>query len=305
MESLNRGTVAVALESGSVYVGWRCLGTEPLTTAFNVYRGDTRINREPLTGATNVMDEQGSAEASYTVRPVINGFEGPSSKPVHVWPQNSMTIPLQTPEGYSPNDASVGDLDGDGNYDMVLHQAGRGRDNASRGRSDPPILEAYTLEGVLLWRINLGRNIREGAHYTQFMVYDLDGDGKAEVACKTADGTVDGRGTVIGDPDADWVNRDDKILDGPEFFTIFNGLTGAAMATVDYMPPRGDVSKWGGIGGNGGNDNNGNRVDRMLACVAYLDGTHPSVVMCRGYYGRSVLAAWDWRGGELTPRWIF
>ena len=305
MEALSRGTVAVVLENGAVYVGWRLLGPERLGTAFNVYRGDTRINREPMVGATNMIDEPGSAEVLYTVRPVINGIEGPSSKPVNVWQQNSCTMPLQTPDRYLPNDASVGDLDGDGDYDIVLHQTGRGRDNASRGSTDPPILEGYTLEGTLLWRINLGRNIREGAHYTQFMVYDLDGDGKAEVACKTADGTKDGQGTVIGDPNANWVNRDGKILDGPEFFTVFNGLTGAAMATKNYMPPRGDVSKWGGIGGNGGNDSNGNRVDRMLACVAYVDGTHPSVVMCRGYYGRSVLAAWDWRDGKLTNRWVF
>ena len=186
-----------------------------------------------------------------------------------------------------------------------MHQAGRGRDNASRGTTDPPILEAYKLDGTLLWRINLGRNIREGAHYTQFMVYDLDGDGKAEVACKTADGTVDGQGVTIGDAEADWVNADGKILDGPEFFTIFDGLTGAALATADYVPPRGDVGAWGGIGGNGNNDRNGNRVDRLLACVAYLDGVRPSVVMCRGYYGRSVLAAWDWREGKLTSRWVF
>jgi rhamnogalacturonan endolyase len=301
----DRGTVAVAMEGGKVYVSWRLLGTDAEGMTFNVYRGSVRVNDTPIQGATNLIDMDGSPEALYSVRSVTNGTERESSSPVKVWQQNSITIPLQTPEGYRPNDASVGDLDGDGDYDIVLHQTGRGRDNASRGSTDPPILETYTLEGVLLWCINLGRNIREGAHYTQFMVYDLDGDGKAEMACKTADGTVDGQGTVIGDPNADWVNRDGKILDGPEFFTIFNGLTGAAMATVDYIPPRGDVSKWGGIGGNGGNDSNGNRVDRMLACVVYLDGTRPSVVMCRGYYGRSVLAAWEWREGKLTQRWVF
>ena len=99
--------------------------------------------------------------------------------------------------GYTPNDASVGDLDGDGQYEIVLHQTGASQDNANAGFTDPPILEAYELDGTLLWRINLGINIREGAHYTQFMVYDLDSDGRAEVACKTADGSVDGLGTVI------------------------------------------------------------------------------------------------------------
>jgi rhamnogalacturonan endolyase len=174
-----------------------------------------------------------------------------------------------------------------------------------------PLLEAYKLDGTLMWRINLGINIRDGAHYTQFMVYDLDGDGKAEVMCKTADGTWDGTGKVIGDKDKDWRDMDPssrlygKIEDGPEYLTVFNGETGAAMATVPYIPGRDPKDGWGGIGGNGGTDGGGNRNDRFLACIAYLDGVHPSAVFCRGYYGRSVLAAWDWRDGKLTSRWVF
>ena len=148
-----------------------------------------------------------------------------------------------------------------------------------------------------MWEINLGKNIREGAHYTQFMVYDLDGDGKAEIVCKTADGTVDGTGKVIGDSTKSWVNDRGYILDGPEYLTVFDGLTGKALATTNYVPARGNVGSWG--------DNYGNRVDRFLACVAYLDGVHPSVVMCRGYYTRSVLEAWDWRDGKLTQHWVF
>jgi len=214
-------------------------------------------------------------------------------------------IPLRTPPGYTPGDASAGDLDGDGDYELVVHMTGRGRDNAQAGPTDPPILHAYTMDGTCLWAIHLGRNIREGAHYTQFLVYDLDGDGIAEVVCKTADGTVDGVGTAIGDPEANWGNADGKILEGPEYLTVFDGRTGAARATVDYVPPRGDVGGWGGVGGNGGNDCNGNRADRFLACVAYLDGRRPSAVMCRGVYGRSVLAAWDWRDGRLALRWVF
>ena len=208
-----------------------------------------------------------------------------------------LSIPLQTPPGYTPNDVSVGDLDGDGEYEIVLHQAARGRDNSQAGQTEPPILEAYKFDGTLLWRINLGLNIREGAHYTQFMVYDFDGDGRAEIACKTADGTIDGVGKVIGNAKADYRNPRGYILDGPEFLTIFDGKTGAALATADYIPPRGRVADWG--------DSNGNRVDRFLACVAYLDGKRPSLVMCRGYYTRTVLAAWDWRDGKLTQRWVF
>jgi rhamnogalacturonan endolyase len=322
METLGRGVVAIHQGDGQVFVSWRLLGSDATDTGFNVYRSlggadAVKLNPQPLTNATWFQDATARLDrgASYFVRTVAGGREGPASRPF-AFESNApavpyLSIPLQTPEGYSPNDASVGDLDGDGEYEIVLHQAGRGRDNSQTGLTDPPILQAYKLDGTRLWEINLGRNIREGAHYTQFMVYDLDGDGRAELACKTADGTVDGRGRVVGDPQADWRDTNSnlrtfgKILRGPEYFTVFDGRTGAALATTNYLPARGDLGGWGGNGGNGGNDTTGNRADRFLACVAYLDGRLPSVVMCRGYYGRSVLAAWDWRGGKLTSRWVF
>ncbi|HUU18540.1 MAG TPA: rhamnogalacturonan lyase [Sedimentisphaerales bacterium] len=297
MENLGRGVVAVNQGDGKVYIGWRMLGTDPDNIAFNVYRNNIRVNSQPITESTNLVDSDGSTGATYTVRIVINGSEGEPSEPAGVWSRNYLSIPLQTPEGCTPNDASVGDLDGDGEYEIVLHQAPRGRDNARSGMTDEPIFEAYKLDGTFLWRINLGKNIREGAHYTQFMVYDLDGDGKAEFACKTADGTVDGKGKVIGDANADYRNSKGYILDGPEFLTIFDGQTGAELATTDYIPPRGRVSDWG--------DDNGNRVDRFLACIAYVDGQRPSLVMCRGYYTRAVLTAWNFRDGKLTRVWTF
>jgi rhamnogalacturonan endolyase len=297
MEKLGRGLVAINQGGGKVYVGWRMSGTDPDDIAFNVYRNSTRVNSQPITESTNLVDDNGSTGATYTVRAVINGAEAEPSPPAKVWSQNYLSIPLQTRDGYTPNDASVGDLDGDGEYEIVLHQTGRGRDNAQGGTTDPPILEAYKLDGTFLWRINLAKNIREGAHYTQFMVYDLNGDGKAEVACKTADGTIDGKGKVIGDPNADYRNSRGYILDGPEFLTIFDGKTGAELVTTDYIPPRGNVTDWG--------DDYGNRVDRFLACIAYTDGQRPSLVMCRGYYTRTVLAAWNFRDGKLTHVWTF
>lgn len=298
----------------SVFVTWRMRGTDADDIAFNLYRtsGNTsiRLNGQPITKTTNYIDTKADFTQvnAYFVKSIIKGKETESSKaftlPANAPVRPYLSIPLQNPQGYKPNDASVGDLDGDSEYEIVLHQTGRGRDNASPGFTDPPVFQAYKLDGTILWTINLGKNIREGAHYTQFIVYDLDGDGRAEVAMKTADGTIDGKGKVIGDSSKDWRNKDGKILDGPEFFTIFSGETGEAFATANYIPSRYPTDGWGGKGGNGGNDNNGNRVDRFLACVAYLDGVHPSVVMCRGYYGRSVLAAWDWRGGKLTSRWV-
>lgn len=316
MEKLGRGLVAFHKGNDSVYVGWRMLGTDPEDVAFNLYRktgknDPVKLNKLPITKTTDFEDTRVDLDLVnvYTVIPVLKGKELESSKPFML-PANAvakqyLTIPLKTPVGYTPNDVSVGDLDGDGEYDVILHQTGRAKDNSFNGLTDPPIFQAYKLDGTLLWEINLGINIREGAHYTQFMVYDLDGDGVAEFACKTADGTTDGKGKIIGDASKDWRNANGKILSGPEYFTVFNGKTGEAMATTDYLPSRGDTNGWGGRGGNGGNDNSGNRVDRFTACIAYLDGKRPSIVMCRGYYGRTVLAAWDWREGKLTSRWVF
>ncbi|WP_187270079.1 rhamnogalacturonan lyase [Pontibacter qinzhouensis] len=312
MEYLNRGIVAVKNPNNTVYVGWRLLGTEPEETAFNLYRKSgnkkpVRLNKQPITSSTNFVDTKADLkkETSYFVKPVLQGKELAASETAVVWEQNYLSIPLQTPEGYTANDASVGDLNGDGEYEVIIHMTGRSRDTPSKGFTDEPIFQAYKLDGTLLWEINLGKNIREGAHYTQFIVIDMDGDGKAEFACKTADGTTDGKGKVIGDASKDWRDADGKILQGPEFFTVFSGETGEALATADYLVGRGDLCGWGGVGGNGGNDCSGNRSDRFLAGAAYLDGKLPSVLMCRGYYGRSVIAAWDWRDGKLTSRWVF
>jgi rhamnogalacturonan endolyase len=305
MENLDRGLVAIHQGEGRVYLGWRMLGTDPEEVAFNVYRstggeGPVKLNDRPITESTNFVD--GGVDLSrpnvYYVRPVLKGEEQQAGNSYILDPERPyISIPLRTPEGCTPNDASVGDLDGDGAYEIVIHQAPRGRDNAQSGTTGEPVLEAYKLDGTFLWRINLGKNVREGAHYTQFMVYDLDGDGQAELACKTADGTIDGQGKTIGDPAADYRNTRGYVLAGPEFLTIFDGQTGAALATTDYLPPRGNVADWG--------DDYGNRVDRFLACIAYLDGQRPSLVMCRGYYTRAVLVAWNWRNGRLDRAWTF
>ncbi len=317
MENLSRGIVAVK-QTGSVYVSWRLFGTDPETISFNLYRitGSTepiKVNEKPITESTNYVDSDAdpNQELQYFVRPVLDGGELAPSKPANAWDNNYLEIPIQPINEYRPGDASIADLDGDGEYEIVLHQTSHGRDNSFAGITGTPVFDAYKMDGTRLWRINLGINIREGEHYTQFMVYDLDGNGRAEMACKTADGTTDGKGQVIGDKDKDWRTYKEgdrthgRILDGPEYLTIFDGQTGEALKTVDYVPNRYPINGWGGIGGNGGNDSYGNRCDRFLACVAYLDGVRPSLVMCRGVYGRIVMAAWDWRDAKLTSRWVF
>ncbi|WP_249435820.1 rhamnogalacturonan lyase [Paenibacillus sp. Marseille-Q4541] len=307
MEYLDRGVVAVKTGTG-VFVSWRLLGTEGASVSFNVYRDGVKVNASPITNSTNLQDNVGTTSSKYTVRAVVNGTEQAASPIAAVWGSNYLSVPLikpadgTTPDGvsytYSANDASAGDLDGDGKYELIVKwDPSNSKDNSQSGYTGEVFIDAYKLDGTRLWRIGLGKNIRAGAHYTQFMVYDLDGDGKAEVAMKTADGSKDGTGTVIGDGTKDYRNSSGYILTGPEYLTIFNGLTGKALTTVNYDPPRGTVSSWG--------DNYGNRVDRFLAGIAYLDGERPSLVMARGYYTRSVLVAYDYRNGQLTKRWTF
>lgn len=314
MEFLTRGLHAVPVGNGKVFVSWRLLGTEDNSLAFNLYKTvngkSSKLNKAPLLKATGFTDEAVDTNAVnvYTVKAIINKKEeikGESfTLTANAKPYTS--IPLKTPTGYSANDASVGDVDGDGVYEIFIHMAGRGRDNSQAGMTDPPIIQCYKMDGTFLWEINLGKNIREGAHYTQFMVYDLDGDGKAEIAMKTADGSIDGKGKVIGDSTKDYRNQRGYILSGPEFLTVFNGQTGAAISTVSYDPPRYSTlnptenelkTMWG--------DGYGNRMDRFIATIAYLDGKHPSLVMCRGYYTRTILAAWDLKGNQLVKRWVF
>ncbi|WP_084546891.1 RICIN domain-containing protein [Glycomyces arizonensis] len=307
VEALTRG-VTVVPSGGGQLVSWRLLGTDAEDVAFNVYRDGTKVNSSPLTGATNYLDGSGSSGSQYTVRAVTDGTEGPASDTeVRFNSSGYFDVPIQRPAGgsnpsgsysYEANDTSAADLDGDGVYELIVKwDPTNAHDNVHEGYTGNVYLDAYRLNGERLWRIDLGRNIRAGAHYTQFQVYDYDGDGAAELAVKTADGTRDGQGTVIGDAGADYRDSNGRILDGPEYLTIFNGQTGAAMDTVDYRPARGRVSDWG--------DDYGNRVDRFLAGTAYLDGATPSMVFARGYYTRSVIWALDWDGHDLTTRWIF
>ena len=324
-EKLNRGVVAIRENPSEVIVSWRYLSSDPIQTGFNVYRDGKKLTDTPITVSTLFRDKNNSQKtAVYEVRPVLKGKETHHIDGTYTLPENAplgyLEIPLQkpadgvTPAGdtytYSPNDASIGDVDGDGEYEIILKwDPSNSHDNAHEGYTGEVYIDCYRMNGEQLWRINLGKNIRAGAHYTQFMVYDLDGDGKAEVVMRTADGTVDGKGKVIGNADADYreagtfdpsrnqMMKQGRILKGKEYLTVFSGDTGEALHTIDYIPARSNVADWG--------DAKGNRSDRFLACVAYLDGVHPSVVMCRGYYTRTVLAAFDWNGKELKNRWVF
>lgn len=304
MEKLDRAVVAVKSKDG-VFVSWRKFAYDTNNVTYNVYRNSSLVNSTPISDISNYLDKEGTNDSYYYIEILENGQLVNTTDAVAVWNEGYKEIPLQTPDDYEPDDCSIADLDGDGEYEIVVKFYGSHQDNSVSGITDPVLLRAYKFNGTLLWNINLGINIRAGAHYTQFMVYDLDGDGKAEMACKTAPGTTDATGSYLSqgpaandDDSQDYRNSGGYILDGPEYLTVFNGETGKEITTVDYVPDRYPTNGWGD------EDENYNRVDRFLACVAYFDSI-PSLVMCRGYYGRSVLAAWDFKDNSLTQRWVF
>ena len=167
--------------------------------------------------------------------------------------------------------------------------------------------------------MDLGSNIRSGAHYTQFLVYDFDGDGKAEMICKTAPGSKDGAGRYVSEAATDksilaidntkkYVNSKGHVTGGEELLTVFNGQTGKAIHTIYYNPNRG--MGYGGVGTYSSDWGDGNvpynRGERYLACVAHLDGAYksPSAVMCRGYYTRAYLWAVNFDGRILYTNWL-
>ncbi len=314
MEYLNRGVYAINMGNGKAFISWRLLGTENANLAFNLYRTTNnktiKLNKVPLINETSFTDVaiDTTLANTYTVKIIEKDKDLKTDNEFTLQPnaKSYISIALKTPDGYTPNDASVGDVDGDGQYEIVLHQTSKGRDNSQKGITGTPIFQCYKLDGTFLWQIDLGKNIREGAHYTQFMVFDFDGDGKAELAMKTADGTMDGTGKIIGDSSKDYRNANGYILAGPEYLTMFDGLTGAALSTIDFTParhgklePTTDELKamWG--------DGYGNRMDRFLGAVAYLNGKTPSLIMTRGYYTRSVLSAYNFVNKKLEKIWTF
>jgi len=339
-ETLNRGVVAFR-DGGKVIISWRTLSSDNPGESFDIYRYSSedyqlgknaiKLNKAPLTkGGTFFIDEKPlTGDAVYEIR--VGNDVSPYTLNAN-GPEGYLPVKLQKPEGgvtpdgksftYSANDASVGDVDGDGQYEIFLKwDPSNAHDNAHDGFTGPTLIDCYRLDGTLLWRIDLGINIRSGAHYTPFIVYDLDGDNRAELIVKTSDGTRDGRGKIIGDSVADYRHRPSanaqnptpeqewtkynrqgrpktgRILTGSEYITVFNGLTGEAMDTKPYIPGRGNLNDWG--------DDYANRSDRMLAAVGYLDGEHASAIFCRGYYTRTVIASWNWDGKELKSHWVF
>lgn len=337
-----------------VYLSWRLLGDESLENqAFDIYKNGTKIHTTGVHDATNWIDTSGTASDKYKVvkagedasketevTPTSNNNCAKSNEVGNGNSEkNSFTyvdIPISRPDPVErmgdgktsnyytvdknheggANDASVGDLDGDGDYEIVLKwDPTDSKDSAGADFTGNTYIDAYKIDpnnDGYMWRIDLGKNVTSGAHYTQFLVYDFDGDGKSEVAMKTAPGTVDGTGhyvTEVGDTDEIRNTDNTKSYIGTsgrlkgknpftQYLTIFDGETGAALYTTDFIPyDAAEDKNWGDSGAKY------NRSERYLAAVAYLDGIHPSIVMCRGYYHDSVIRAYTWDGTELTMQW--
>lgn len=325
-EKLSRGLIGIPTEEG-MYFSWRMTLEDAAGLQFDLYRSsgggaEVKLNKEPIDRTSDFLDRT----VDYTVdnRWILKATTGE----VATWTRLKgekrnpyLSIPVCKPEDgeiagesftYTANDCSVGDLDGDGEYEIILKWSpSNSKRPPQRGFTGNTYLDAYKMDGRRLWRIDLGPNVRSGAATTNFLVFDFDGDGCAEICCKTGDGTVDGLGHRIGDAQADWRTWDKKsptygkIVNGPEYLTVFEGRTGKELDSKEYIPTRYPLDGWGGVGGNCGNDNTGGRSDRFTAGVAFLDGKTPSPIMVRGWYGRTVVAAWTFTNGALKHTWTF
>ena len=330
MEKLGRGVVALPQSKG-IFVSWRLLGTDDARMKFDVIRDGKTIAQD--LEASNYADEEGTASSKYKVVCKVNGKTVETSAEVTPWSDVYMKLPLDRPATgalggeYSPNDCSVGDVDGDGEYEIfVKWDPSNSKDNSQSDKTDNVFIDCYKLDGTKLWRIDLGVNIRAGAHYTQFMVYDFNGDGLAEMMCKTAPGSKDGAGNYVNqaatddaikaaDNEKDWRSSAGRIDGGQEYLTVFNGLTGAAIHTIAYYPNRNALAElseasgsfnWDDRSGKNDKGNYGNRGERYLAAVAYLGGpdANPSGIFSRGYYTYAYVWAVDFDGTQLKHRWL-
>ena len=312
MEYLDRGLVALELKDG-VFLSWRMLGTDRPEVGFHLSRNGKRITSEPITESTNYLDPKGAAKDRYAVEMVEDGQPAEKSAEVEVWPRKPVVapeavkrrrpgvaykeIPLNPPptEKHVPGDMSVGDLDGDGRYELVFEWEGM-----------EPWLEAVDLDGKQLWRIACGPNTR--TNKLALLVYDFDGDGKAEVACKTGPGTKDGQGKFLSQgaaaTDDDSVVLEDKskhLIVDQAYITIFKGSTGEELTTIPYEPAMGPMSEmqanWG--------DGHGYRASSIKAAVLHHKELGPLLVFTRGIYTRIAMAAFRWDGTQLQKAWTF
>lgn len=331
----NRAPIAVPSSDG-VLISWRSLIGDNAATVFDIYKNGATTPLVSNLRQTNYVDNTFSFGDTYVVKTKVNGSVIEETE-VSSWssqkkvlqmsrPSNS-TMPDNTVCSYEPNDCSVADVDGDGEYEIIVKwYPSNAQDNSINGYTGRTYLDCYEFDGTQRWRIDLGQNIRSGAHYTQFLVYDFDGDGKAELMCKTAPGSKDGIGNYVNQAATNstikaasntqsWLTSNGRVDGGQEYLTVFDGETGRAVHTIAYNPNRNANSNisdasgtfdWDDRASNHDYGSYGNRGERYLAAVASLGGAsaNPSAVFCRGYYSYAYVWAVDYVGKQLKPRWL-
>ena len=289
-EKLDRGLVALRQADGSCYVGWRLLDSDPADVAFHVYRqtgsADTaqRLTREPVRESTNFVVAEAGKEGPqrYFVRPATAAGEGPPSVAVAPLgtPAGESSLAIRLQGNYRTHKVGVGDLDGDGQYELVIQQPDFNTDPYQapgywKKSPDTYKLEAYSLDGRFLWRHDMGWSIEAGTWYAPYVVYDLDGDGKAEVYCKGGE----------GDPR----EPEGHVKTGPEWLYRLDGQTGQIVKQIAWIPRLPEIGEY-------------NYFCRNMLAVAYLDGRRPHLLMQRGTYRAIVIEAYD-PDLKLVWRW--
>lgn len=342
----------------SALISWRLLKTDPSNVAFDIYKsvdGETevKLNEEPISNTTSWVDADIDVSKTNVYRVTLANqaetlcdytFTSEMAEKFYHEIRLNMNVPdaLIT---YSPDDIQLGDLDGDGELEIVVKREPYDGANMGVWFNGTTLLEAYKMDGTFLWRIDLGINIRSGSHYTSYILYDFDGDGLCEIAFRTSEGTKFADGKIITDANGkvnDYRNRqtDGKgwysgaaiardqndpstattcglIMEGPEYISICRGYDGREITRIDNIPRGGEGSKvsrakyWSEYWG----DDFGNRMDRFFIGVAYLDGipdettgarvANPSLIISRGIYKNWQVWALDLKGNELVPRWKF
>lgn len=333
LEALNRGLVGVKTGTG-VFLSWRLLATDNEDVKFNLYRDGALVNADPLSTVTNYTDKQGAATSSYTLKTLdANGNEIETTELGEIWASNGKRIDLDRPVWtddtnvtYSPNDMTVIDVDGDGEYELILKwDPSNAKDNSQGGVTGTVYIDCMKMDGTRLWRLDLGRNIRAGAHYTQMAAFDFDGDGKGELMIKTGPGTKDGKGNYVSQAADDatiksaddtkiWLSGDGRVIGGQEWLTVFEGATGRAIHTVHYNPNRGMKingeggetadANWDDRSGRSDYKSYGNRGERYLCGVGHLCADHnATAVFTRGYYTYAYAWAVNFDGEKLSTEW--
>ena len=342
----------------SALISWRLLKTDPSNIAFDIYKSvdgeaEVKLNEEPISNTTSWVDADIDVSKTNVYRvTLVNQTETlcdytSTSKMAEKF-YHEIRLNLNVPDAsitYSPDDIQLGDLDGDGELEIVVKREPYDGANMGVWFNGTTLLEAYKMDGTFLWQIDLGINIRSGSHYTSYILYDFDGDGLCEIAFRSSEGTKFADGKIITDANGkinDYRNRqtDGKgwysgaaiardpndpstattcglIMEGPEYISICRGYDGREITRIDNIPRGGEGSKvsrakyWSEYWG----DDFGNRMDRFFIGVAYLDGipdeatgvrtTNPSLIISRGIYKNWQVWALDLKGNELVPRWKF